>query len=182
MAIANQNPQNIQAKYSISFTTTNLDNGETFSEPHTASIEAGTYNIPLNAISIGNGKMVIPLTTNTTQGSHFLKLHLPQPGSSIMYVTFAQKNNAMADGYYDYITGIPSAYRSSLRTWIKDQRITNVSTPTVLDKGLKFKVYGLDTNLLQSAIEFEIKFSATFGVASPPRSAAPSTFNQAPSL
>ncbi len=165
MAIANQSPQNV-VNYEIEFTTTNLDNGDTFIEPHTVSgpTPVGSFSIPLNAISITGNKVVVPLQTTTGSGSYWLKFWLPQPGSSKLYVTFAVKNNSYADGYYDYQTGIPSAYRTALRTWIKDNAILPVSTVSKVKK-LLFTVYGLDTNQVSSAIQFQISFNAVFGAS-----------------
>jgi hypothetical protein len=163
MATANQAPQNV-LHYAVNFTTTNLDNGDSFVEPHSVSgpTPGGTFNIPLNAVPITGSKVVVPLQTTTGSGSYWLKFWLPQPGSSIMYVTFCVKNNSYADGYYDYQTGIPSAYRTALRTWIRDNVTTNVSSTVTLNKNLLFTVYGLDTNQVSSAIQFRVRFEAIF--------------------
>lgn len=167
MAVANGNPANNSIAKKVTFTTTNLDNGDIFVEPHTVSgpTPAGTFNIPLNGINLGTNKFVVPLQTTTGAGSYWLKFWLPQPNSSIMYVTFCIKTNGVADGYYDYNTGIPSAYRSALRTWIKDNVVTSVSSTVTLQKNLLFTVYGLDTNQVSSAIQYKVKFAAVFGAA-----------------
>lgn len=166
MATANQDPSNV-LNYEVNFTTTNLNNGDPFTEPHFVSgpTPGGTFNIPLNAVPINGNKVVIPLSTNTAAGSFWLKLHLPQPGSSTMYITFAQKNSAMADGYYDYITGIPATMRTDLRNWIKDNAILNINQNVTKIKTLLFTVYGYDTNQVSSAIQFRVRFSALFGSA-----------------
>jgi hypothetical protein len=81
-----------------------------------------------------------------------------------MYVTFAQKNASMADGFYDYITGIPVDYRTALRTWIRDNNLPmNLSQVIPRTKSLSFTSYGLDTNQVSSAIPFKINFTAIFG-------------------
>ena len=164
MAVANQNPANNSIAYKVNFTTTNLSNGNPFVEPHTVvgPTPAGTFNIALNGVSLAGSKVVVPLQTTTGAGSYWLKFWLPQPGSSVMYITFAIKTNGVSDGYYDYATGIPSDYRSALRTWIKDN-VTLPASPTTVQKNLLFTVYGLDTNQVSSAIQFKTKFTAVFG-------------------
>jgi hypothetical protein len=163
MAIANQNPINV-INYPVNFTTTNLSNGNTFVEPHTVAgpIPSGTFNIPLNGINLAGSKVVVPLQTTTGAGSYWLKFWLPQPGSSVMYITFSIKTNGVADGYYDYQTGIPADFRTALRTWIKDNVSTPISSTVTLQKNLLFTVYGLDTNQVSSAIQFKARFSAIF--------------------
>jgi len=163
--IANGNPANNSIAKKVTFKTTNLDNGVIVVEPHTVSgpTPVGTFNIPLNGISIGTNKFVVPLQTTTGAGTYWLKFWLPQPNSSIMYVTFCIKTNGVADGYYDYNTGIPSDYRSALRTWIRDNVSTNVSNAVSLQKNLLFTVYGLDTNQVSSAIQYMVRFTAVFG-------------------
>lgn len=171
MATANQSPENIQIAQLVSFTTTNLDSGDLFEEPHTVSGPTGSFSVPLSIIPIVGNKIVIPLTSNTSAGANYLKLHLPQPGSSEFYVTYAQKNSAMADGYYDYQSGIPSGYRSDLRTFIADGTTIFPNQQTTFSKTLVFTVYGLDTNQVSAAIQYSVRFSALFGnvVAPPPR-------------
>lgn len=79
-----------------------------------------------------------------------------------MYVTFAQKNISMADGFYDYITGIPTDYRTALRTWIRDNVATPINSSVTKQKNLIFTSYGLDTNQVSSAIQFKVNFTAIF--------------------
>jgi hypothetical protein len=162
----NPNPQNVY-NYAINFTTTNLSNGNPFVEPHTVTLQNGSYNIPLNPINIqGNAYgpcIVVPLSTNINNGAPYLKFHLPQNDESVMYVTFCIRHTGMNDGYYDYVNGIPDAYRSALRTWIKDDRVTNINATTTLTKTLTFNVKGIDTNVVSATIPFTVTFSATFG-------------------
>ena len=169
MATANQNPANVLHR-KVSFTTTNLDNGDVFDEPYNVSgpTPGGTFNIPLNAVSIVGNKVVVPLQTTTGWGSYWLKFWLPQPGAKVMYVTFAQKNASMADGFYDYITGIPADFRTALRTWAKDNVVTSISTSTTVQKNLVFTVYGLDTNQVSAAIQFKLKFTAIYSGSAAP--------------
>lgn len=162
MAVANQDPENV-LNFAVNFTTTNLDNGDPYVEPHTVSGPTGSFTVPLNAVNISGNKVVVPLTSDTSQGAYYLKFHLPQPGSSVFYVTFAQKNNAMADGYYDYQTGIPSDYRADLRTFCADGTTSFSTTPTTYSKTLVFTVYGLDTNVVSAAVQYTVRFNAVFG-------------------
>lgn len=177
MAIANQNPQNV-LHYVVNFTTTNLDNGDTFVEPHSVSgpTPVGTFSIPLNAVTISGNKVVVPLQNTTGPGSYWLKFWLPQPGSnsSAMYVTFCFKNASYADGYYDYQTGIPSAFRTALRTWIRDNAVLNINATVTRTKKLLFTVYGMDTNQVSSAIQYHVSFVAVFtGSTTNPRTITP---------
>lgn len=168
MAVANQSPASIAFPMAqvVNFTTTNLSNGNTFVEPHTVSGPNGSFTVPLNAINIGGNKVVVPLTSDTSPGAYYLKFHMPQPGSSEFYVTFAQKNLSYSDGYYDYTTGIPTDYRSDLRTFIADGATSIPTTPHTRTKTLVFMVYGLDTNQTSAAVQFTVKFTAQFGFTS----------------
>lgn len=165
MATANQDPANIGFPMAqvVNFTTTDLSNGNVFTEPHTVSGPNGSFTIPLNAINIGGNKVVVPLTSDSSPGASYLKFHLPQPGSSEFYVTFCQKNLSYSDGYYDYQTGIPSQYRTDLRNWIADGTTSFPVQQTSFTKNLVFTVYGIDTNQVSSAIQFTVRFTAVFG-------------------
>lgn len=171
MATQNQNPQNLYNRV-INFTTTNLSNGQPFEEPHSVTLQNGNYNIPLNdAIIQGNpfgSCIVVPLSTNSSNGAPYLKFHLPQNDDSVMYVTFAIKHSGMSDGYYDYVQGIPDNYRTALKNWIKDDRIFNSTDTSPKTKTLKFTVKGVETNSVSSSIQFSITFSAIFGTTSQP--------------
>jgi len=109
------------------------------------------------------GIIVVPLTSDTSPGANYLKFHLPQPGSSVFYVTYAQKNNSYADGYYDYQTGIPADYRADLRSFISDGATSIPSGGVTKVKTLVWTVYGLDTNVVSAAIQYTVKFTAVFG-------------------
>jgi hypothetical protein len=172
MAQANQDPATV-VNYKVEFTTLNLDNGDPFDEPHTITGPApgGSFNQPLNPININSSKTVVPLSTSTALGSYFLKFHKPQPNSSTMFVTFAQKNASMADGYYDYVSGIPADFRSQLASWITDGRI--LQNGQTYSKDLVFDFYGIDTNQVSSAVQYKVRFSTTFNFNSSPGGGTP---------
>lgn len=160
----NTPPQNALNK-SVKLSTINLDTGAYFSEPYTITGPSGSFNLPLNSTSNGSTKIMIPLTTNTAPGSYYLKLHMPDNTSNtdMMYVTFAVRAPQMMDGYYDYVSGIPTAYRTALRTWILDGSSSIPFAPTPRHRVLSFTVYGTDTNQPAQAIPFKIDFSGLFG-------------------
>lgn len=169
--IPNTPPENIKIAKKVSFTTTDLSNGSTFVEPHTVTLDNGSYNVPLNFVIDSTGtKIFVPLTTSTGPGSSWLKIHLPQPDESIMYITYAVKSNRMVDGYYDFINGINSTYRAHLRTFILDGLSIPAAGLPNQTKDLKFYVYGLDTNQTQNTIQFTVRFRANFSnsIASTP--------------
>ena len=122
-------------------------------------------------LTSGN-KVVVPLTTSTGSGSPYLKFHLPTTTANTMYVTFCVKNSFMVDGYYDYKTGIPSAYRTALKNWL----VYTTSGPSTIpvgvkQKALKFTAYGSSTNKPSEAVTFYVTFQGTFIIvlSGPPR-------------
>ncbi len=152
----NLEPQQLY-NFSVDFITFDNVLNENFLEAHI-----------INAINItpqttnNSKKFVIPLTSQSINGSPFLKIHVPQPDSSKMYITFAIKHNAMSDGYYDYINGIPSSYKSALNTWIQNLPIGGVGAlGQSYYRILQFNVYGLETNQAVSAHFFEVRFKYT---------------------
>lgn len=164
--IGNSNPSTIFNKKVKFFTldtitNTNVTEGYAVSNPSNPGITA----VPLTS---GN-KVVVPLTTSTGSGSPYLKFHLPTTTADTMYVTFCVKNSFMADGYYDYKTGIPSAYRTALKNWIVAGSL--VIPVGVKQKALKFTVYGSSTNKPSEAVTFYVTFQGTFTivVSGPPR-------------
>lgn len=168
MAIANTPPQSLfSSKFLVQFSTKNLNDGTPFIETYTVagptSVKSVSTSLALNVISIGSNKVVIPLTTNTSAGANFLKIYLPQTSSDKLYIAFCKKNAAMSDGYYDYVSGIPTDYRNDLRTFILDSRTFNIKSSPTYAKELKFTVYGLHTNQIYSSIHFSITLSAHFG-------------------
>lgn len=161
--MANQNPNNA-LNYKIELITTDNTNGNIFEEPHSVSSPSpyqSSFNIPLNASSISPGKIVIPLTNDTSDGSYWIKLWLPQPNSSTMYITFSQRVFGFGDGYYDFVTGIPTAYRTALRGWILDNRTLPLQQSTK-SKELEFNFVGLDTNQASASELFTVRFSSVF--------------------
>jgi len=169
MATPNTSPATMSSDMArkVEFTTTNVDFAIQFVEPHTVNGPNGAFTVPLNAINIGGSKVVVPLSSNSAQGAYYLKFHLPQPGSSEFYVTFAQKNNNMTDGYYDYQTGVPAAYKTDFRTFVKDNLVALPNSLTTLKKNLVFSVYGLDSSQPQQAEQFKVEFNAVFGSSGP---------------
>ena len=113
----------------------------------------------------GGNKAVVPLSTATGNGSPYLKFHFPSgPSANTMYITFCVKNTTMVDGFYDYKTGIPSSYRTSLRSWIRGTgNLLFIGTKT---KSLKFTSYGSGTNKPQEAVTFYTNFQALFSTIS----------------
>jgi len=170
MATPNTNPATMTATMArkIEFTTTNVDYAIQFVEAHFVSGPTGAFTVPLNTLNIGGAKYVVPLTANSAQGANYLKFHFPQPGSSEFYVTFAQKNNNMTDGYYDYQTGVPDGYKSDFKTFVKDNIQSLPSQLTTLKKNLVFSVYGIDSNQPAEAEQFKVEFNAIFGAVSSP--------------
>ena len=71
----------------------------------------------------------------------------------------------MQDGYYDYTTGIPSDYRTDLRTFTRDGSGLIPSGGATYVKTLVFQVIGLDTNVTSAAVQYMVKFSAVFAGA-----------------
>ena len=169
MAIANTPPSGIIFKQAITISTADRNNN---SAPVIEGyIVAGPVSQGVSPIAIAGGtKLVIPLTTASGNGAPYLKIHLPaSPNGNILYLTYCVKNSSMADGFYDYKTGVPTSYYNKLRTWIN----TNPSTgqayitvnQTVRARSLKFSAYGIATNKPANSITFYIKFQGTFGGA-----------------
>lgn len=163
---SNVAPQNAK-NFKVNFTTNNLDNGTQFAESFIVSGPNGSFNVPLNAVTNGNTKVMIPLTSNTSEGANYLKIWLPQPSSNTLYITFSKKASSMKDGYYDYITGIPDDYRIDLRNWILDGAAIP-SVPLNKTKTLVFSAIGKDTNQASESIQFVIKITAKIGTITPP--------------
>lgn len=159
---ANENPSSI-LNYNVKFKTTNPENKEVFIESFNVSgpTPSGSFKMPLNFISLSPSKLVVPLQSNVKPGSYWLKFWFPQPESNVMYITFCQKNPFMADGFYDYKTGVTNDFRSALKLWIKDNAAT-IPTEGNIYKKLLFTACGLDTNKVSSSIEFKVNFYSNF--------------------
>ncbi len=159
---ANPNPATIFHKKVIfstldTITSNAIVEGYNVSNPSLAGITVITL--------AGGTKAVVPLSTATGAGAPYLKFHFPSgPSANTMYITFAVKSTAMSDGYYDYTTGIPAAYRTALRNWIKGTSgvITVSATKT---KALKFTAYGASTNKPAEAVTFYVNFQAFFSAS-----------------
>lgn len=170
MATPNTDPATMNADMArkIEFTTINTDFNIQFIEAHSVTGPNGAFNVPLNSVGIGGVKHVVPLTSNSAQGANYLKFHFPQfflstGNLSEFYVTFCQKNNNMADGYYDYQTGVPLDYISDFRAFVLDNTLITPSNTQTFKKTLVFSVYGVDSNQPQEAEQFKVEFNAVFG-------------------
>lgn len=169
MAIANTAPASITFKQSITLSTVDQNNNN--SSVSEGYIVTGPVSQGISPISIAGGtKLVIPLTAASGNGAPYLKIHLPvTPNGNVLYLTYCVANSQMADGFYDYKTGVPTTYYNALRTWINTNPSNGGSyfnlNPTVRARNLKFSAYGISTNKPANSITFYIKFQGTFGGA-----------------
>jgi len=168
VAVPNVPPQNIAFKQTIILGTTDSNNNNiAIQEGYVVSGPTSPGMSPI--VIAGGAKVVIPLTTGTGPGAPFLKIHYPtNPLGNALYVTYCVANNSMADGYYDYTTGVPSAYFSALRTWINTnvtngQQLQNANGFTLRERILYLSAFGNLTNKPANSISFQIKFQGTFG-------------------
>ena len=150
-------------KKEIQFSTTDEISGQAIIEGYNVS---GPFNSTITSITLAGGKKcVVPISSDTGSGAPYLKFHFPNGTSSDkIYLTFAVKNSQMADGYYDYKTGIPTAYRSKLKQFI----ISHLSPSAQMaangtkTKALRFTTYGSSTNKPAEAVTFYFTFSGLF--------------------
>ncbi len=166
----NTAPASITFKQSVVLSTVDQNNNNApIVEGYVVS---GPVSQGVSPLSIAGGtKLVVPLTTASGNGAPYLKIHLPSnPSGNTLYVTYAVGNSEMADGFYDYKTGVPTAYFNALKTWINTNPATNqayTSTqPVVRARSLKFSAYGNGTNTPANSVTFYIKFQGTFGTVS----------------
>jgi hypothetical protein len=164
MATLNSNPATIFSKKVI-LSTINEDTNASVTEGYFVSNPQGA-GIQFTTLASGN-KVIIPLTNTSGAGSPVLKIHYPGQGNTL-YVTFAVQNSVMADGYYDYKTGIPSSYKTALRNWINTNPTTGLqyaipTAPVTRIRKIQFSAYGLDTNKPQEAVTFYVSFKSVFG-------------------
>jgi hypothetical protein len=169
--IVNINPYTNAAifKKEVQFFTQDEITGQNIIEGYNVN---GPFHTSINAIPLAGGtKFVVPLTSDTGAGAPFLKFHFPNGTSSNkMYVTFAVKNSRMADGYYDYTTGIPTTYKTKLKTFIilgpGGQPLYTFSQMATLNgplsKAIRFTTYGSSTNKPAEAVTFYVIFKAVF--------------------
>jgi hypothetical protein len=146
----------------VQFGTVNNTNGNTIDEPFRVF---GPYAQGVQVTWLRTGtKAVIPLTTETGEGSFFLKLHYPNTSSTsptvnkTMYVTFCQKNNTYDDGYKDFIQRVPEAYMTALKKWIDNGRAPSTSG-VIRYRKLSFTAYGQKTSRVNNAVSFEMRFN-----------------------
>lgn len=158
----NSDPTTIFHK-EITFSTTDEISGQNIIEGYNVS---GPFNNTITSVTLTGGKKcVVPITSDTGQGAPYLKFHFPNGTSSNkIYLTFAVKNSNMADGFYDYKTGIPATYKSKLKQFIIShlpitQQFNSTGTKT---KALRFTTYGSSTNKPAEAVTFYFTFSAVF--------------------
>lgn len=160
----NTHPEKLYG-FKVNFTTKDA-NGDIFNEPHTIDGPTGSFNNPLNLkVVTGNihgPVVVIPLNSKSSSGAYFLKFHLPQPSSSVMFVTFCEKSDKVKDGYYDYAQGVPDKYRNELGNWVLDMKGKDFPEyGKTYTKDLVFRVKGIDTNVASASVEFTISFVST---------------------
>lgn len=157
----NTHPEKLYG-FKVNFTTKDA-NGDIFNEPHTVDGPTGSFNNPLNSkVVTGNihgPVVVVPLNSKNSSGAYFLKFHLPQPSSSVMFVTFCEKSNKVKDGYYDYTQGVPDKYRDELKNWVFDMKGRELPKDgKTYTKDLVFRVKGIDTNVASASAEFTVSF------------------------
>lgn len=164
--IPNENPYTSATvfKKEVVFFTQDEISGQSILEGYNVN---GPVNSTITAIPLPGGtKFVVPITSDSTStGAPFLKFHFPNGTSNNrMYVTFAVKNSMMADGYYDYKTGIPNTYRSQLRNFIvspiSGAQFLALNGPKI--KEIRFTAYGSSTNKPAEAVTFYITFKALY--------------------
>ncbi len=146
----------------IIFATVNSTNGNVINEPFQVF---GPYAQGIRITRLRTGdKAVIPLTSETGEGSFFIKLHYPNTSSSnasvnkTMYVTFCTKNSTYDDGYKDYLQRVPAAYVAAMKNWIDNGRTPSTSG-VIRYRKLSFTGYGSDTAQANNAVSFEIRFN-----------------------
>ena len=159
----NTNPTAITFKQTISLST--LDQNNSNAPLNEGYIVSGPACAGVTPIFIAGGtKAVIPLSTASGAGAPYLKIHFPTGSGKNLYVTYCVANPYMADGYYDYKTGVPAAYATALKDWIN--LVPSVITPALKTRTLKFSAYGNSTNKPANSITFFVKLQGTFGAFS----------------
>lgn len=164
----NTSPAGITFKQTITLSTADQNNNNAaIPEGYVVS---GPSSQGVTPIFIAGGtKAVIPLSTSSGNGAPFLKIHFPtNPNGTNLYVTYCVANSYMADGYYDYKTGVPTAYYNALRAWINTNPATGLSytnnIPRTVTRGLKFSAYGNITNKTANSTTFYVTFKGTFPI------------------
>jgi hypothetical protein len=148
-------------KKEIKFSTTDEISGQAIIEGYNVT---GPTNIVGTTLA-GGKKCVVPITSDLGSGAPYLKFHFPNGTSNDkIYLTFAVKNAQMADGYYDYKTGIPTAYRAKLKQFIISHLspMAQMSANGTKTKAIRFTTYGSSTNKPAEAVTFYFTFSGLF--------------------
>lgn len=163
----NTSPTLITFKKTITLSTVDQNNNNAaIAESYVIS---GPSSQGVTPITIANGtKAVIPLTNTTGNGAPYLKIHFPAgTNTNKIYITYCVANQYMADGYYDYKTGVPASYMTALRNWINTNpssgQLYNTISSTTKTRTLKFIAYGASTNKTSNAVTFYVKFQGLFG-------------------
>lgn len=165
----NTDPTNIAFKQTIILSTVDQNNNNAALAE--GFIVSGPSLPSVTPIFLQNGtKAVIALSTASGNGAPYLKIHFPTSTNvDKVYITYCVANSFMADGFYDYKTGVPTSYYNALRSWINTnpstgQAYTNV-IPVVRTRSLKFSAYGNATNKPANAVTFFASLQGTFGTA-----------------
>jgi len=168
----NVSPSLITFKRTITLSTIDQNNNnQPVTESYTVTGPSAPGVTPV--VLAGGTKMVIPLSNTSGDGAPYLKIHLPSGSNgNNLYVTYAVANQYMADGYYDYKTGVPTAYYNALRAWINTNPSTGVQYTTISSatrtRSLKFVAVGDSTNKPANAVTFYVQFTGTFGAVAAP--------------
>ncbi len=158
----NTNPTAITFKQTISLST--LDQNNSNAPLNEGYIVSGPACAGVTPIFIAGGtKAVIPLSTASGAGAPYLKIHFPTGSGKNLYVTYCVANPYMADGYYDYKTGVPASYFSALKSWINLVPSLISGGPILKTRTLKFSAYGNSTNKPANSVTFYVNLQGTFG-------------------
>lgn len=152
--------------------TVGTTNGETLIDEGHKIYGPYAQDIIVSTLAVGN-KKVIPLTDNTGEGAHFLKLTFPDPSdtnsvsNSTLYITFARKDATYTDGYRDYQTSLPESFIADLKTWIDNGR-PPLQSSQVRYRKLTFVAHGRQTLQPENSLTFETRFAYTGVVITAP--------------
>jgi hypothetical protein len=160
--IPNTLPQNITFKQSVVLST--LDQNNNNNPLVEGYIVSGPVSQGITPQFIQGGtKAVIPLSNTTGNGAPYLKIWFPtNPSGNTLYLTYCVANSYMADGFYDYKTGVPTSYYNALRAWINAGPPFITGGSVLKTRSLKFSAYGNLTNKPANAVTFYIKLQGTF--------------------
>jgi len=165
-ALTNNIPlSSITNKKSIQFNTIEIpETGESsnYSEGHEVGLSSYVDGISL-ATNEGSKteKFVIKISSDD---KYYLKFHLPKNSSSIMYITFCEKNTSYRDGYKDFAGLLPQAYIDALVSWCNTgQNIP--SSREIRKKELTFNIKGRISGSVASSIPFKVVFKYKIGTS-----------------